>query len=133
MTFPGEQLVIKLWDSLIDRGNLQELGLLSGVDTFGMEKNWRSSSGNAFTLVIVSNEKLILAKNPDPQRVLKIHSVYLLTAIGLQLYNLIKIPPNIGMVNVIAEKIKSQGFDVQVGDVVEISGSKLTYKNLKPV
>ncbi|QWD62811.1 DUF2806 domain-containing protein [Polynucleobacter sp. MWH-UH25E] len=132
--YRGDEEILKANNITFDKLlNLQELGLLSGVDTYGLEKNWRSSSKDAFTVAIVSNEKLILATNPDSERVLKIHPVCLLTSIGLQLYSLIKIPPNLGMMNVIAEKIKSQGFDAQVGDIVEISGSKITYKNLMPI
>ncbi|ANJ00435.1 hypothetical protein A8O14_10325 [Polynucleobacter wuianus] len=132
--YKGDEQILSANNITFDKLlNLQELGLLSGVDSFGLEKNWKSSSKDAFTLAIVSNERLILVTNPDPKRVLKIQPVCLLTTIGLQLYHLIKISPNIGMVSAIAEKIKSQGFTAQIGDIVEITGSQIKYKNLTAV
>lgn len=110
---------------------LQELGLISGVDTFGLEQNWKSSSLDSFKLAIVSNKKLILVTNPDPNRILKIHPVCLLTSVGLQIYDLIKINPDSEMINLIGGKIKSQGFTAQVGDILKISGKQITYENLR--
>lgn len=109
---------------------LQELGILSGVDAMGLERNWRSFLTDRFEMALVSNKKLILVKNPDPFRSLSIQPVCLLTIVGVQLYRLIQITPNKEIIHSIVEKIKSQGFTAQVGDIDGIANGQITYRNL---
>jgi hypothetical protein len=103
---------------------IQELGVLSGVDSLGLRMNWNSSSSSFFEKALLSHGKLLLVRAPDPSKVLTL-KVCMVTTIGKQILQLGSFQPNEEMLRAMSEAIKANGFEVQMGRYVPIDDSQI--------
>lgn len=69
---------------------LRDLGVLSGVEAFGLTYNWGSASKNDFRRILKHNKYVIGIQHTDCNKVLEL-PVYNLTSLGLELMKLIEV------------------------------------------
>ncbi|MFQ2097200.1 DUF2806 domain-containing protein [Aeromonas veronii] len=106
----------------------QELGVISGVDSIGVEHTLMSLDHSRYERSFTSNGKLMIIENDDPIKTLKIPT-YLLTSIGKQVLALVKTPPNIEYLEQAATIIYRQGFSVFFADITHTTDSMIHFIN----
>jgi hypothetical protein len=111
---------------------LQDLGVLSGVESLGLERTWKSTDSTNFINALRSNGKVILVRHDDPKKELKLQ-IYLLTAIGRQILRLGSFQPQNDYLQRVGHLIQAQGFSVAIADFVQISDTSLRYFNQKAI
>lgn len=103
---------------------LQELGIVSGVDTLGFKITWPSLLPDRFQQVLVSYERILLITHTDPAKTLKI-LIYQLTGLGRQILRLGTFKANDSYLRALGSTIKEQGFDVQIGSCYPAGGNQV--------
>jgi len=111
---------------------LQDLGVLSGVESLGLETTWKSSDSAKFVKALRSNGKVLLVRHDDAKKELKLQ-VYLITAIGRQILRLGSFEPQMDYLRKVGEKMLSQGFSVAVADFVQVSSTEGRFFNEKAI
>lgn len=111
---------------------MQELGVLAGVDGFGLEISWKSDNTTSFQKALTCHGTLILATAPDVNKLIKL-KVCKVTAIGAQVLSLGSFSPNAKMIESVAAAIKGLGFDVQVGNYSQVGPDLVLPINLKQI
>lgn len=111
---------------------MQELGLLSGVESIGLSTEYKSLSPERFVRAMLSNGKALVVEHDDPNKVLKIE-VYLLTAVGNQLLGLGNFQPNLDYLRLAGKEIVKQGFTVDLADWVQVTESEGRYFNAEKI
>ncbi|WP_273762957.1 DUF2806 domain-containing protein [Aeromonas hydrophila] len=109
----------------------QELGVISGVDSIGVERTLKSINTTRYERVLTSNGKLIIIEDDDPNKSLKIPT-YLLTNIGKQVISLVKSSPNIAYLEKAATMLYRQGFSVFFADITHTTDSLIHFINKIP-
>ena len=94
---------------------MQELGVISGVDSLGLSSDLGSASANEFLRLLRGNGKAILVTHDDAGKKL-LMPVYLLTAIGAEILSLGSFSCEPDYLTANATWIAGQGFKVLVGD-----------------
>ena len=120
--FVVESRVIKSHQYLENHGlhttkllEMQDLGLLSGVESIGLHTKFRTAAPDKFRLPLRSNGKVLIVESDDATKELKL-DVYLLTQVGAQLLTLGSFEPDIEYLRLIGKMIVAQGFTVRLGD-----------------
>lgn len=103
---------------------MQDLGVLSGVESIGLERTWETNTADKFLKVLRSNGKVLIARHDDPGKVIKLQ-IYLLTSVGQQILKLGKFEPHLEYLRKIGNVIHDQGFSVTLGDYVQISDTTI--------
>lgn len=111
---------------------LQDLGVLSGVESLGLERTWKSTDSNKFINALRSNGKVLLVRHDDPKKELKLQ-VYLLTAIGRQVLRLGSFQPQIAYLQRVGEQMQAQGFSVAIADFIQESDNSIRFFNEKTI
>ena len=107
---------------------MQDLGVVSGVEALGLERTWKTSAPDKFVKALRSNGKVLIAKHDDPTKEIKL-KVYLLTSVGQQILRLGNFQPHLDYLRKIGKVICDQGFSVMLGDYVQVSETVLRYSN----
>lgn len=107
---------------------LQDLGMLSGVESLGIERTWKSNDNTKFISALRSNGKVLVARHDDAKKELKLQ-VYLLTAIGRQILRLGQFQPHIDYLRKVGTAMQAQGFSVVIADFVQVSNTVLRFFN----
>lgn len=111
---------------------LQDLGILSGVDSLGLQRTWKSNDGTKFIQALRSNGKVLLVRHDDPKKELKLQA-YLLTAIGRQILRLGSFQPKIEYLQRVGKNMQSQGFSVSIADFIQVSDTSLRFFDEKAI
>ncbi|MBS4702819.1 DUF2806 domain-containing protein [Aeromonas veronii] len=111
---------------------MQDLGVISGVDSAGLTWIWTSSSTSNFVKALTSNGKVIIIKHDDPNKKLSL-PVYVLTGIGNQLLKLGKFTPNVEYLEQFGKAIQKEGFSVYLADITHIVGGMIHVANERPI
>lgn len=111
---------------------MQELGVLAGVDGLGLEITWNSDAPTSFQKALTCHGALILATAQDAGSFIKL-KICAVTAIGKQVLSLGSFSPNVKMVESVATAIKALGFDVQVGNYIQVGVNEFHAVNLKQI
>lgn len=111
---------------------MQELGLLSGVESIGLNSEYKSVVPERFLLPLRSNGKVLVVEHDDPTKVLKLE-VYLLTGVGGQLFGLGSFPPNIDYLRLVGKEIAKKGFSVHLADWVQTTETVGNYFNKEKI
>lgn len=107
---------------------MQEMGVLSGVESAGLNVTYKTISVEKFILALLSNGKALIAEHDDPAKTLQLE-VYVLTAVGVQILGLGTFEPDPEYLNCVGKLIVAQGFDVQLCDWRQLSENKGEYLN----
>jgi hypothetical protein len=107
---------------------LQDLGIISGVESVGLNLTIESTSTTTFIRPLKSNGKLLIIEHDDASKKVSFQ-IYNITKIGKQVLSLGKFEPNIKYLTELGKFIKKQGFKVQIADVLEILDRSIKYTN----
>lgn len=108
---------------------LQEIGILSGVEAIGMQSEYSSATTDKFVQTLTSYGRLILVTHADAQRKFSM-SIYGVTKIGREVLNLGWKKANEEYLHAKAMQIKKMGFDVEIGDYRRIDNNSIMPSNM---
>lgn len=108
--------------------NMQELGIISGIESIGLTVKWDSIIEDGFLRALISHKKLLLIKHADQSRTFSLPFCKL-TIIGRQLLSLGTFEPNIEYMRLIGNAIKVQGLDVLLADWVPADAENMRFFN----
>lgn len=111
---------------------MQNLGVISGVESTGVQVTWKTNEPDNYIRTLFSNGKVLIAKHEDAHKELKL-GVYILTTIGLQVIQLGRFEPHIEYLTKLGEAIHLQGFSVTIADFVNISETHIRAFNEIPI
>lgn len=112
--------------------NLQDLGVISGVEALGLSTTWASSDQSKYVKAFISHGKALIVKHEDPKKELTL-PVYLLTTTGKQLLKIGTFSPNIAFLEHIGLAIQKEGFSTLLGDIVQDTGGMIRVANERPI
>jgi RNAse (barnase) inhibitor barstar len=112
--------------------DLNDLGLLNGISAIGYNKTFHSISCNNFEFGFVARNKVIIVKDSDPKKEIKL-DCYGLTNTGKEVFSLGNFEPNSDYLIKIAQKIKSFGFEVSIADFVSTNKNEGRYFNAEKI
>ena len=93
--------------------NLQDLGLVSGVDAVGIKKTLRSQEREKFERAIISYNRVLLVTHEDAGKEIDL-SIYKLTSLGQQVLRLGSFEAHDVYLRSVGANICLQGFKVQI-------------------
>jgi hypothetical protein len=99
-------------DQLLD---LQNLGVISGVDSTGLHIQFGNSSlaGHEYVRVLTSHERCIIIRHENKDSILNF-GAYPVTKLGLQLISLGEFKANVGYLTSFSRSIVSKGYKVSL-------------------
>lgn len=111
---------------------LQELGVVSGVEAVGLTTTYKTLTPERFVSALRSNGKVLVVEHEDPSKVMQLE-VYMLTGVGAQLLGLGNFEPDIQYLRLIGKQLASQGFKVRLADWLQVSEKEGRYFNEETV
>ncbi|GJJ01091.1 hypothetical protein RugamoR64_16290 [Duganella rhizosphaerae] len=108
---------------------LQEIGILSGVEAIGMQTNYGSVMPDRFVQSFTSYGRLILATHADSTRRITL-PIYSVTRTGREVLGLGWKRTDEANLRAVAERIKAMGFETQIGDYVEAGKNFIQFANM---
>jgi len=111
---------------------MQNLGIISGAESIGIIKTYRTVVSDKFIHPLRSNGKVILVESYDATKELKL-DVYLLTKMGAQLMGLGSFEPDVEYLRLVAKNIAAQGFSVRLADWKQVSENQGQYFNSQEI
>ncbi|MGF1773435.1 DUF2806 domain-containing protein [Vibrio wakamikoensis] len=114
---------------------LQELGVISGVDSVGLNSTFGSVDAKKYIRAFTpNNTKGLVIQHEDANKKL-IVSVFLVSEMGREIFALADFEPDEEYLEIIGEEIAAAGFDVLLGDWQQVdttSGNLLNGRAIKP-
>lgn len=107
---------------------MQQLGVVAGVEAVGLKIQWNSVDQTRFVKALKSNSKVLVISADDAAKTIVLPA-YQLTAIGQQVLSLGHFDPHMEYLRKVGEKMKGQGFQVELADFVDVSANKIRYFN----
>jgi hypothetical protein len=107
---------------------MQELGVVSGVEALGLNTKYKSVKEGRFINVLVSHNKALIVEHEDFSKVLEF-KVYKLTNIGKQVLGLGSFEPDIEYLRLVGKEFATKGFSVKLADWVYVSEIEGRYFN----
>lgn len=111
---------------------MQELGLLIGVESLTIRKNFSSAFKDGFARVLVSNGKCLLVEHSKVDADLSIPA-YRLTSVGCEVLSIGSFEPDLDYLRLVGERLVKEGFTVHICDWVEEDEGQGSCDNLVPV
>jgi len=111
----------KDWLKFGDALALQELGILAGVEAFGMSMTLASSSGTEFVGGLRVGRWGLGLRGSDPNTVVRLDG-YKVTSVGQEILLLVDADPDRAYLEEVAAAIKALGVTVELGIAVPIDG-----------
>ena len=105
---------------------MQHLGVVAGVDALGLNITWGSVDRSRFVRQILSNSMVIVATHEDPSKQLSL-PVYQVTFIGEEVLRLGTFEPHVPYLEKVGERLKSEGFEVELASYREIGPNQIQY------
>jgi len=94
---------------------MQDLGVVSGVEALGLRRQWMSTSSDRFIRALRSNGKVLVIEHEDADKTVTLDA-YLLTNVGNELLGLGSFSPDVDYLRLVGETIAKQGFKVGLAD-----------------
>lgn len=110
--------------------DMQQLGVISGVEAIGMNMTWKSVDSSRFIQSFISNSLVLVATADDAKKEISM-STYMLTAIGRQVSSLGTFDANVEYLEEVGEHFKSQGFSVKLAKYVRDTPTTIRYFEAK--
>ena len=112
--------------------DLQNLGLISGVEAPGLSVTIKSAEKDRFFRLLCSHGRALTANHDDPSKELKL-GVYTLTELGKQVLSLGKFQPNEQYLRAVGEELKRQGMTVTIGSYQPLSEKQVRFFDEQPL
>jgi len=93
---------------------LQELGVLSGVEAVGLTARHPTVLQGRFIKALISHNRVLVVEDPDESKILSLE-IYRLTDVGRQVLSLGSFEPDVAYLQAIGKAIAAQGFQVHLG------------------
>ncbi|PSV35148.1 DUF2806 domain-containing protein [Photobacterium sp. GB-210] len=94
---------------------LQEIGIISGVDSMGLSTEYNSSDTSSFLRVLISKSNALVIRHADPKKKIEFN-VLLSTRLGREVFNLADFKTDKEYLKFIAQGVANAGYDVEIGD-----------------
>ncbi|XLX41720.1 DUF2806 domain-containing protein [Ectopseudomonas mendocina] len=107
---------------------LQSIGLITGVESSGLSFTLRSASEESYINYILSEEKLIILEDPDPNKVVRIEA-YSVTALGKEIFKLAGAKVDLTYLEEAAKHLIGQTKKVSIADRVPSETGYIQYRN----
>jgi hypothetical protein len=114
------------FSDLID---MQNLGLISGVEATGMTMTLNSTSTHSFLHSLCSYKRVLIAEHEDPKKEIKLN-VYRVSTLGRQILNLGKFGSNEIYMRAVGQQLLKAGFTVRIADFQKISETQIQISNV---
>lgn len=111
---------------------LQNLGILSGVDAIGISTQIPSSTHTKFEKVLTCHGRVLLITHDDATRLLAL-PVYLVTRLGQEVLSLGWKKADEPYLLSVANKVKGMGYEVRIGDYTKADGDLINCYNLTTI
>lgn len=105
--------------------SMQDLGLISGVEAFGLELTIPSVDPTGFKRVFVTRDRALIITHPE-KRELKL-PVYGVSSIGLEVMRLGTQPSNADYLTQMAKKLCEQGYTALLGKYKRVNETQIQY------
>lgn len=107
---------------------LQNLGVLSGVEALGLQIQYSSTDNSRYVRLLTSYGKGLLIENDDAKKKVDLQ-IYSITNLGRQAFELGKFSPNTDYLISVGRTIKKNGFKVSIVDYMDVGGGMACYLN----
>jgi hypothetical protein len=131
--------VVKQEPELTQRGltmnvwlHAQEIGIVSGVESMGLQNTYDSVVPDRFVRPLISNRKALLVEHADRSKKLVLN-IYKLTEVAIQIMSLGAFEADDEYLRAIGKGLVGQGFSVKLGDWKQISETEGRYENAVPL
>jgi hypothetical protein len=111
---------------------LQELGVIAGVESIGMQNTFKSQLPDRFIRILFNHGKGLLVESEEKDKILKI-GAYVVTSLGKQLLMLGNFKPSENYLMSVGAAIKKKGFKVSLVDYQDIGADTVRYFNNKEI
>lgn len=111
---------------------MQELGMVSGVEAVGLTTSYKSVVEGRFLRALVSHNKALIVEHEDSSKILSFES-YLLTAVGKQVLGLGSFEPDVEYLRLIGKDFLKDGFKVKIADWLAVSEKEGRYSNAQDI
>lgn len=118
------------YDNLLE---LEELGVLQGVDALGLSVEYSSRDQNSYVNHLSNKTKILLIEHPDSTKKMKLNNVSSLTRIGKEVMQLCDVETNPDMIQKLGEHIIKQGFEVSCADIYSRENGLIRYRNIRKI
>lgn len=110
--------------------NMQELGIVSGVESNGIVSTYSSASKDEFILNLKYHDRLLQISHKDSLSKFTLTG-YAITTLGNQVFSLGNFERDDSYLEIIGNYIKSQGFSVDIAEIIGISENIVKFTNKK--
>lgn len=107
---------------------MQDLGVISGVEALGLTSTYESASKEKFLRGFISHDKILILEHEDASKAVELE-VYLITAVGKQVLELGSFEPDVEYLRLIGSEFVSKGFSVKLADWKVASDGSGRYYN----
>ena len=111
---------------------MQELGVVSGVEALGLETTYKSVVEGKFIRALVSHSKALIMEHEEASKTLEFN-VYVLTAVGRQVLGLGSFEPDIEYLRLVGKDFAKKGFSVKLADWRDVSDTQGQYFNAQEI
>lgn len=111
---------------------LQDIGMLSGVESIGLTTTYKSQDQGRYFRSLIASDKVILVEHADENKTLEA-KVYLLTQVGTEVLRLASFGVHTDYLESIAKDCVRKGFNVKVADFVWQTVNSGRYFNEKEI
>lgn len=111
---------------------LQNLGVISGVDALGLSVTLKSDQEDHFVKVLRSHGHALIIRHDDPKKKLKLQA-YIVTALGRQVLRLGKFDPHEKYLQAVGEELKKAGATVSRASYCYVSENQIQCFDERPL
>ena len=111
---------------------LQDLGMLSGVEALGLSLTFPSASKDRFVKAFLCHGRGLLVEHDDTKKPLSL-GAYVVTTLGRQVIKLGKFIPNESYLLAIGGAIQKSGFKVSLIDYSDAGNGMIRYSNAQEI
>jgi hypothetical protein len=112
--------------------NMQELGVLSGMEAIGLNTTYKSVVEGRFVRAFVSHGKALIVEHEDSAKALTLE-IYMLTEVGRQVLGLGSFEPDVEYLRLVGKDILQKGFSVKLADWRDVSEGQGEYFNAQEI
>ena len=133
-------LIVRNKEEFLKRGGvrfsdllfLQELGVLSGVESIGLTSEFTSRDQDKYVQYLFAHDKVVILEGDDPGYVVEL-SVYLVTSIGKEILKLAAFSVDADYLESVAKGLVCEKISVKIADWVQETAETGRYSNARRV
>jgi hypothetical protein len=111
---------------------MQDLGVISGVESIGLSLTLRSNDQQRFIKPLCSHGRVLVVTHDDPKKEFQVQA-YTITTIGRQVLRLGQFAPQERYLRAVGEELKKAGATVTIADYKDIDENQIQFSNPTPL